>query len=221
MKNKVLVADDFDGIPLFVGQILKERSVCETTDAKYCDDAYLKIKKAIYDNVPYNLLISDLNFKTDYRNSKLNSGEELISAIKKLQPDIKIIVFSEEIKSFRIKSLFNDFKINAFVYKGRNSLSELENALQLVLDENNITSSSAFDTLSYKPLVQISEYDVTLLKLASYGYSLEEIWKNLKKSGITPHSKSSVEKNINKLRIQFKAKNSVHLIAIAKDMGLI
>lgn len=221
MKNKVLVADDFDGISLLVGQILKESTVCETTDAKYCDDAYLKIKKAIYDNVPYNLLISDLNFKRDYRNSKLNSGEELISAIKKLQPDIKIIVFSDEIKSFRIKSLFNDFKINAFVYKGRNSLSELENALQFVLNENNITSASAFDALSYKPLVHISEYDVSLLKLSSFGYSLEEISKNLRKSGIKPHSKSSIEKSINKLRIQFDAKNSIHLIAIAKDMGLI
>ena len=147
MTNKILVADDFDGISLFVGQILKERSVCETTDAKYCDEAYLKVKKAIYDNNPYNLLISDLNFKTDCRNSNLKSVEELISAIKKLQPDIKIIVFSEKVKSFRIKSLFNDYNINAFVQKGRFSMSELEKALQGIFNEAKPTSSLGFDNL--------------------------------------------------------------------------
>lgn len=221
MTNKVLVADDFDGISLFVEQILKERSVCETTDAKYCDEAYLKIKKAIYDNVPYNLLISDLNFKKDHRNSRFKSGEELIAATKKLQPDIKIIVFSEEVKSFRIKSLFRDYNINAFVHKGSCSLSELEKALQVIFSEDKTTPSLEFDNLRYQSLIDIEEYDITLLKLESNGYTLDEISLCLKKMGITPNSKSSIEKGINRLRIQFNAKNTVHLIAIAKDMGLI
>lgn len=221
MTNKVLVADDFDGISLFVEQLLKERSVCETTDAKYCDEAYLKIKKAIYDKAPYNLLISDLNFKKDHRNSRFKSGEELIAATKKLQPDIKIIVFSEEVKSFRIKSLFRKYNINAFVYKGRNSLTELEKAIQAILNGNGKTHSLDFDSASSKPLINIREYDITLLKLESYGYSFEQISQNLKKSGIAPNSKSSIEKGINRLRIQFNAKNRVHLIAISKDIGLI
>jgi DNA-binding NarL/FixJ family response regulator len=221
MTNKVLVADDFDGISLFVEQILKERSVCETTDAKYCDEAYLKIKKAIYDKAPYKLLISDLNFKRDHRNSRFKSGEELISAIKKLQPDIKIIVFSEEVKSFRIKSLFRDYKINAFVHKGSYSSSELEKALQDIFSEDKPTPSSEIDPLRNQSLIDIEEYDIRLLKLQSNGYSLNEISICLKKMGVSPNSKSSIEKSINKLRIQFNAKNTVHLIAIAKDLGLI
>jgi hypothetical protein len=32
---------------------------------------------------------------------------------------------------------------------------------------------------------------------------------------------SSIEKRINKLKIYFKANNNVHLIAIAKDLGLV
>ena len=46
MFKKVLVAEDFDSISIAVGQVLKELSVPEIHHAKYCDDAFLKIKKA-------------------------------------------------------------------------------------------------------------------------------------------------------------------------------
>jgi two-component system, NarL family, captular synthesis response regulator RcsB len=221
MLNKVLVADSFDCISLSVGQILKQHSIFETDYAKYYDDTYLKIKRAIYDKVPFNLLISDLDFKTDCRKTKLNSGEELILAIKKIQPDIKIIVFSEEMKSFRIKSLFKDYNINAFVYKGRNSVIELDKAIQTIFVDSIEKPSLKFETLSHKSLVDIREYDISLLKSISNGLTLDEISKNFKKLGIHPNSGSSIEKCINSLRIHFDAKNKVHLIAIAKDLGLI
>jgi hypothetical protein len=132
MTNKVLVADSFDGISLYIGQIMEQHSVSETDHTKYHDDTYLKIKKAIFDKVPYNLLISDLNFKTDYRNTTLSSAEELILVVKKIQPDIKIIVFSEEVKSFRIKSLLQNYQINSFVHKGMNSIIELDKAIETI-----------------------------------------------------------------------------------------
>ena len=47
MFKKVLVAEDFDSISITVGQALGELSVSEIHHAKYCDDAILKIKKAI------------------------------------------------------------------------------------------------------------------------------------------------------------------------------
>jgi DNA-binding NarL/FixJ family response regulator len=118
--------DSFDCICSSVGPILKKKPVIETDYVNYCDDAYLKINKAMYDKIPYNLLICDLNFKTDHRKYKLNSGEELITFITKIQPDIKIIIFSEEVKSFRIKSLFNNYQINAFIHKGK-SLETVKN----------------------------------------------------------------------------------------------
>ena len=221
MNNKVLIADYFDCISLSVQQTLNKNNFFETNEAKCCDDAFLKIKKAIYDNKPYKLLISSLNFKDDYRNSKLNSGEELISAIKKIQPDIKIIVFSEEVKTYRIQSLFNNYNINAFVYKGRNSLIELEKAIQATFVEK-IKPVSEFEALLYhKHSVNITEYDHSLLKLVSFGYRLDKISKDFKKLKIKPFGESSIEKNINKLRISFNAKNSAHLIAIVKDMGLL
>jgi two-component system capsular synthesis response regulator RcsB len=60
MFNKVLVAEDLDSISITVGQVLEELSISEIHRAKYCDEAFLKVNKAIFDDAPYDLLISDL-----------------------------------------------------------------------------------------------------------------------------------------------------------------
>ncbi|HRA73002.1 MAG TPA: response regulator [Flavobacterium sp.] len=222
MFNKVLVAEDLDSISIAVGQALDELSVSEIHHAKYCDDALLKVKKALKDNQPYELLVSDLSFKTDHRETQLNSGDELIAAVKKLQPNIKTIVFSIEDKSFRIKSLFNDLGINAFVAKGRNSIPELKKAIQGVFNNNTkIISPELSHALRDRSLIEIETYDVLLLKSLSRGLTLDEIALDFKKSDIIPNGSSSIEKRINKLKIFFKANNNVHLIAIAKDLGLV
>ena len=222
MFNKVLVSEDLDSISITVGQALAELSVSEIHHAKYCDDALLKVKKALHDNLPYDLLISDLSFKTDHRETQLNSGDELIAAVKKLQPNIKTIVFSIEDKSFRIKSLFNDLGINAFVSKGRNSIPELQKAIQSVFDnDSKILSPELSHALRDKSLIEIEAYDILLLKSLSKGLILDDISIDFKNSGIIPNGSSSIEKRINKLKIFFKASNNVHLIAIAKDLGLV
>ena len=167
-------------------------------------------------------MISDLSFKTDHRANNLNSGDELIAAIKKLQPNIKIVVFSIEDKSFRIKSLFNDLGIDAYVAKGRNSIPELKKAIQGVFNkETKIISNELSHALRDKSLIEIEAYDISLLKSLSKGLILDEIALDFKNSGIIPNGSSSIEKRINKLKIFFKANNNVHLIAIAKDLGLV
>jgi DNA-binding NarL/FixJ family response regulator len=222
MFKKVLVAEDLDSISITVGKALEELSVSEIHHAKYCDDAFLKVKKALKDNLPYDLLISDLSFKTDHRENKLKSGDELIAAVKKVQPDIKTVVFSIEDKSFRIKSLFNDLGINAFVSKGRNSIPELKKAIQGVFNnDTKILSQELSHALRDKSLIEIETYDISLLKSLSKGLILDEIALDFKNSGIIPNGSSSIEKRINKLKIFFKANNNVHLIAIAKDLGLV
>jgi DNA-binding NarL/FixJ family response regulator len=222
MFHKVLVAEDLDSISITVGQALEELSVSEIHHAKYCDDALLKVKKSLLDEAPYDLLISDLSFKTDHRETQLNSGDELIAAVKKLQPTIKTVVFSIEDKSFRIKSLFNDLGINAYVSKGRNSIPELKKAILSVFNnDSKILSPELSHALRDKSLIEIETYDILLLKSLSKGLILDEIALDFKNSGIIPNGSSSVEKRINKLKIFFKANNNVYLIAIAKDLGLV
>ncbi|QLC67763.1 response regulator [Flavobacterium sp. LPB0248] len=222
MFKKVLVAEDLDSISIAVVQVLEELQVPVINHVKYCDEGLLKIKKALADNEPYDLLITDLSFKSDHRKVSLNSGDELIEAINTVQPNLKKIVFSIEDKSYRIKTLFNELGINAYVSKGRNSISELRNAIESTFNnEEKILSSDLSFSFNDKSLIEIESYDISILKLLSQGYILESISKEFKDLSITPNGTSSIEKRINKLKIYFKANNNVHLIAIAKDFGLV
>lgn len=222
MFKKVLIVDDIDFNDIAAVQVLNELEVPEIAYSKYCDDALLKIKKAYKDNEPYELLISDLSFKVDYRENNLNSGEELITAVKQLFPEIKVIVFSIEDKSYRIKSLFDKFGVNGFVMKGRNSIPELKKAIEVVYKNSEKYLSPELNyILQDKTVNEIDDYDIQLIKYLAKGVSQENMEATFKEAGITPNSKSTIEKRLNKLKIYFKANNPTHLVAIAKDLGLV
>ena len=222
MFTKVLIAEDIDFNNIAVVQVLEELMVSKIDYAKYCDDALTKIKKASLDQEPYQLLITDLSFKADYRVNKLNSGEELITAVKQLYPEIKVIAFSIENKSFLIKSLFEKLDINAFVMKGRNSIPELKKAiLSTFQNDKKYISPELSHIFQNKTVQEIDNYDLELIKYLSIGVSQENMEAKFKEVGINPSSKSTIEKRITKLKIYFNAKNPTHLVAIAKDLGLV
>ncbi|WP_281637593.1 response regulator transcription factor [Flavobacterium marginilacus] len=222
MFKKVLIADDIDFNDIAAVQVLEDLEIPEIAYSKYCDDALLKIKRAYKDNEPYELLISDLSFKADCRENTLNSGEELISAVKQLFPEIKIIVFSIEDKSYRIKSLFDKYGINGFVMKGRNSIVELKKAVEVTCqNKQKYLSPDLNYILQDKTVNEIDNYDIQLIKYLSKGVTQENMATAFVEAGITPNSKSTIEKRLNKLKIYFKANNPAHLVAIAKDLGLV
>jgi len=222
MFTKVLIAEDIDFNNIAVVQVLEELMVSKIDYAKYCDDALIKIKKAYLDQEPYQLLITDLSFKPDYRVNKLDSGEELIAAVKHLYPEIKVIAFSIENKPYLIKSLFEKLDINAFVMKGRNSIPELKKAiLSTFQNDKKYISPELSHIFQNKTVQEIDNYDLELIKYLSIGVSQENMEAKFKEVGINPSSKSTIEKRITKLKIYFNAKNPTHLVAIAKDLGLV
>lgn len=221
MFKKVLIVDDVDLNDIAVVQVLNELQVPIIEYSKYCDDAFLKIKRAIQDNQPYELLITDLSFKTDYKAATLNSGEELIEAAKKADENLKTIAFSVEDKPFRIKTLFEKHNVNGFVLKGRRSIEELKIAINNVFNDMEFISSEVSHIRKDKAVNEIDDFDVKVLRYLSEGIQQENMETTLKKAGITPNSKSTVEKRIAKLKDYFKANNTVHLVAIAKDLGII
>jgi len=222
MFQKVITTDDLDSINIAVIQALQELGIPDIQFAKYCDEAFLKIKKEQMDNKPFDLLISDLSFKTDHRNEKLQSGEELIRAVKIAQPNLKVLVFSIEDKTHRIKNLIENEGINGYVLKGRNSIPELKKAIQSIYSDDSIFISSIIaNQIGDKSLFEIENYDIELLKSLSKGFTQDEIGLQFKNNEIAPCGSSSIEKRINKLKIFFRANNNAHLIAITKDLGLI
>jgi DNA-binding NarL/FixJ family response regulator len=221
MFRKVLIAEDIDSINIAVIQAMKDLGITQIEHAKYCDDALLKIKKALLDNEPFEVLISDLSFKTDHRAVTLQSGDELIAAVKALQPDIKIVAYSIEDKSFRIKSLFEIHGIEAYIHKGRQSIAQLKTAMDCLLQNENYISPEMAHLLQDQTVQEIDDYDILLIKQLSIGVPQEKMVETLKAMGVSPNSKSTIEKRIGKLKDYFKANNPTHLIAIAKDVGII
>ena len=70
-------------------------------------------------------------------------------------------------------------------------------------------------------LKEIDNYDIALLNHLANGVAIDDMVALFKKINITPNSKSAIEKRVAKLKDYFKASNNVHLIAIAKDLGVI
>jgi len=221
MFNKILISDDLGSINQGVLTVLDNLGLKNVFEVQYCDDAYLKIKKAVLDDEPFDLLITDLSFIADHRGQKFNSGSELIAALRVEHPNLKIIVYSVEDRLQRVRLLINDYKANAYVCKGRRGLIELDKALQAVSNNAIYLSPQIEHALSAKSNLEIDDFDIYLIELLSQGLSQDEISVALKKENLSPSSLSTIEKRLNKLRIQFKANNAIHLIAIVKDLGLI
>jgi two-component system capsular synthesis response regulator RcsB len=222
MFQKVLIAEDFDTINLALTQVIKDLGITQVDHVKYCDDAILKMKKAILDQQPYDLLISDLSFKEDHRKVTIASGDDLIKEVRVIQPELPIVVYSVEEKSYRIQSLFEDHNINGYVLKGPESIKQLKQALQVAAKEGErFISPEIAHSIQNKTTHQIDQFDIEILKHLAEGILQEEMETVFKQKGITPNSKSTIEKRISKLKIIFKANNAIHLIALAKDMGII
>ena len=221
MFKKVLIAEDMEDINKGVHALLTELGVTDIQQVQYCDDAYLKIKRAALDNEPFDLIISDLSFKADHRSQKYPSGEALVEKIKTEYPNLKVIVYSVEDRLQKVRNLFNKHQIQAYVCKTRSGLKNLTKAIHASYVNNTFLSPEVSNALSSYNDLEIDDYDISLLDKLSNGLSQEEISALYKEQHISPASLSAIEKRLNKLRIQFNANNAIHLVAIVKDLGLI
>lgn len=221
MFTKVLIVDDHDDINKSVLDILKSFGISNIKNAQYCDDAFLKIKKADYDKAPFDLLITDLSFKKDHRDCKITSGEDLIATLRKDYKDLPIIVYSMKDQLQKVRQLINHFKVNAYVCKDRKGSIELAKAIEAVSKNKQYLSSQIAGALSPKIDLEITDYDIQLAKQLSLGLDQKSISRYFNDQNISPSSVSSIEKQLNKLRDKFKADNAIHLVSKMKDLGLI
>ncbi len=221
MIKKVLIADDLGSITAGVLNTLKAEGQNHIDTVNYCDDAYLKIKAALFDGKPYDLLITDLSFKADYREQTLGSGEDLAAILKKEHPTLKIIVYSIEDRLQKVRSLIQYHKVDGYVCKGRKGLEELVKAIRTVQDNEIYVSPQLAGALSPKSKFEIDDYDVELLKQLANGLIQHEISEYFRQNNIKPSSLSTIEKQLQILRTRFKAKNVTQLVANAKDLGVI
>lgn len=222
MFKKVLIADDMDFINLGVRSELEKLGIKEIDNVQYCDEALLKLKSAKLNNAPFDLLISDLSFDQDHNEQKLTSGDQLIKNVRNDFPDMKIAVFSVEDKAYTIQTLFNDYDINAYVWKSREGLRELKRALNIIeASDSTYISPELAGVLSNNNSIEITEYDIFLIECLSQGLLQGQISEKLKVLNWNPSSVSAVEKRLKFLKEHFDANNPAHLVAMSKDLGLI
>lgn len=221
MFSKVLIADDLVSINTGVHSILSPLGISHIDRVNYCDDAWLKILAAQKNNQPYELLITDLSFKTDHREQKIKSGDALAIQVKATYPDLKIIVYTIEEKPQIVRNLIQKHHINGYVCKGRQGLQQLTEAVEDVYNEKTYVSPQLVSALHTKSVLEIDDYDIELLKQLANGLVQDEIADYFREHHIKPASLSAIEKRLGILRSQFDAKNVTQLIAKAKDLGLI
>lgn len=222
MFTKVLVAEDYEIANQGIIKILNDTmGIHNIQEAKYCDDAYLKFRKAHNDQEVFELLITDLSFREDHKTQTRTSGVDLIKDIKKIQPDIKVIVYSQENRPDKINMLFEKFKVNGYVCKGQNAVKELIACVNGVYQGNTIRPLALTNTNASGMMIQLDDLDMILLEELAQGFTKKEIRIKLKKQKISPNSESAIDKRVSKLFDDFKAKNSTHLVAIVKDLGLL
>jgi len=222
MFKKIIIAEDIDSENLGIVSSITTSTQAKVETTQSCDKTLSRIKEAIKLGQPYELLISDLSFNLDTRIShKITSGKQLITAVKSIQPDIKIIVFSGEDKPAIIKSLFEHHHINGYVCKGMYGLSELKKAINQVYLGNTFSCPVSKNALHQKNVTQLNPYEIQLLQLLANGYKQDEISIQFAEKGIEPNSKRSIEDRIRKLRQDFDAKTTVQLIHLVDGMGLI
>lgn len=220
MFQKVLVVEDLDSIGYGIAQMLtKETMSCEVHQALYCDDAYLKFLRAQQDESPFDLLITDLSFKTDHRGGKIDAGDKLIRALKEKAPHLKTIVYSVEDRPSKVRALFEQLGINGYVVKSRRGLKHLVEAIQTLGNDETYIAPEMMGLMNGKEAFEIQDYDVALLGALSNGQSQKEISVYFKENDIHPCSVSAIEKRLNLLKLELNAKNVVQLVAMVKDMG--
>ncbi|MEZ0006870.1 two-component system capsular synthesis response regulator RcsB [Flavobacterium sp. 28YEA47A] len=221
MFKKIIVAEDIDSISQGLKTLLEKLDGVEVVYTKYCDETFLKIKKAQNDNEPFELLITDLSFKSSHMDVNLTSGEQLIGQLKKENFDIVIIVYSIDERGYSIRYLLDDVGIDGYVSKGRESTRDLLKAIKATYDGEQYISPHLIHLKKPSSVTDIDQFDLEIIQLLAKGLNQIEIVEDFKRKGKKASSISSIEKRIIKMKASLKAKNTTHLISLAKDMGLL
>ena len=221
MFKKILVAEDHENANLSVQRTVEDLGISQVEHSFYCDDAFGKIQKAIRLGVPYELLITDLSFEDDDCPQNIKSGADLIKAIKVIQPEIRIIVFSAEKKEGVISQLFNESGINSYVHKGRSDIKELKKAIEHTYKNEKYISPENQQAIRKMNAYEFSSFDIQIIKLLSDGILQKNIPEHLQKMNIKPQSLSSVEKRLSNLKESLDFSNYEQLVVFCKDLGII
>lgn len=213
MFKKVLIAEDHEIVNLSLRNALADLNITITNQdyVFYCDDALTRIQKALHEGNPYELIITDLSFDEESPKQKIPDGRELIKAVREIQPDLKVLVFSIENRALIASSLFKELNIDAFVPKARHDAKDLKLAIESVYKNKKYHSPSLRQKQANAHI--FTEYDKAIVSLLLEGRTQKEMPDLLKQKKLEPFGLSSIEKRINLIKTTLNISNNGQLIA--------
>ena len=222
MFKKVLIADDCDSTNISVQKTLTDlRIIFDSRDhVTYCDAALSRLQKALTNGEPYDLLITDLSFNNDIP-QVLEDGTDLIRAAQKVQPGLKIMVFTGEGRSAVASRLYRDLNLDGYVPKGRGDIKDLKTAIEKIATDQRYLSANLRMDLKANFSIIFDEYDKMVISMLMEGNSQKEVAIYIKKNNIKPSSLSSLEKRLSEIKSTLNISNNEQLIAYCKDNKLI
>jgi DNA-binding NarL/FixJ family response regulator len=221
MFKNVLITEDHQSTNFWLQHTLKELGIEELLYAYYCDDALLQLKNAARDGKPFDLLITDLSFAADGREQKLSDGNALIEAARKLQPGLKILVFSAEQSPAAVKGLFQQSDIDGYVRKSRQDAQDLKDAVGQILKGKKYIPLEFQQTIRQKNAHDFTPYDTMIISQLAKGTLQKDIPAYLEQSGMRASSLSSVEKRLNQIKESLGFTKNEQLVAYCKDFKII
>ena len=221
MIKKVIIAEDYESYNISVQKTLEEIGVANPDYVYYCDDALQRINKALQLNQSYDLLITDLQFDADHREQHLTTGEALIKEARKLQPDLKILVFSATGKPSVIETLYQQYDIDGYVSKGRHDTRELAAAFQKIAQHQKYFSKQQQQQIKQKNAHNFTAFDIAIITQLANGVRQKDIPGYLQEKGIQPSGLSSIEKRLNLIKEAYDFSTNEQLVAFCKDKGII
>lgn len=213
MFKNVLIAEDHEIVSKSLRSALTDLgiTIADKDYVFYCDDAFTRVQKALRDGDPYELIITDLSFDEDYPKQKIAGGRELIKALKEIQPDLKVLVFSIENRALIANTLFKELNIDAYVPKARHDAKDLKLALESIYKNKKYHSPNLRQ--KEECLHDFTPYDKTIVSLILDGKTQKEMSGILKQKKMEPSSLSSIEKRINYIKTALNISNNGQLIA--------
>ena len=223
MFKKVLIVEDEKMLNSAIKSTMEKLGVIlDTRDyVTFCDDALNRVKIAIREENPYELLITDLSFDTDFRKVKITTGQELIKAVKQVQPDIKVLVFSVHNEESIANPLFSNLGIDGYVTKGLRDSLDFDVAINAIAKGKTFRSANLRRSNEQEIVYQLKPIERTIVSFLSAGKTQKWIEVYLKKNNIRPSSASIIDKKLSKLRAIFNASSTTQLICFLRDKGWI
>ena len=123
--RKVLIMEPNDCAFLGISHILRDVLGLNSDHVPDCPNALKQIRDALKKSSPYDLLITELS-----GTERGNETRELIKEATGIQPALRTLLYTSEVRPLALKTILRDPRVNGYVLKNGHGSSQLVKAIR-------------------------------------------------------------------------------------------